>query len=86
MTTPDQNAAASDASVLDAAAGVLLSRYGLLTSGDLYTALRNRAQAIRRENGLPPVESLQAVSTARPVETAAEPEEPGHGYQESGDL
>ena len=66
MTTPEQNRAATDAAILDAAAGVIVSRYGLLTSGDIYTALRNRAEAIRAEGGLPPVPSLQIIGWAQP--------------------
>ena len=52
---------AFDAGVLDLAAEVLARRYGLLTSGDIYHALRNRAEAIRAEEGLPPVESLRVI-------------------------
>jgi hypothetical protein len=88
MTTPDQAIAASDAETLDRAAEILVRRYGLLTSGDLYAALRNRAEAIRAETGLPPVPSLALIGRTQPSGQVAEntETEPGHGYWESGDM
>lgn len=86
MTTPDQAIAASDAEIFDQAAAALVRRYGLLTSGDIYAALRNRAEAIRRENGLPPVASLRVIPAVKSPATSGEVEEPGHGYWESGDM
>jgi hypothetical protein len=88
MTTPDQAIAASDAETLDRAAEVLARRYGLLTSGDVYAALRNRAEAIRAEAGLPAVPSLALIGRTQISGQVAEDAEtePGHGYWESGGM
>lgn len=42
--------AEADALILDAAAGVLKSRYGKLIAGDLIQALTGQAAAIRKES------------------------------------